>query len=86
MSRRGEDEADREIRIDHCPKAGTMNWRFWTARDIAAIVLAVMLAAGSAFVLSHPKWQAASGFGPGWRCQTVGGDDLTCFKDRQAKP
>jgi hypothetical protein len=63
-----------------------MNWRLWTARDLAAILLAVMLVAGSAFLMGHPKWRPANGFGPGWRCQSVGGNDLTCLRDEQAKP
>jgi hypothetical protein len=63
-----------------------MNWRFLTARDIAAVVLALMLLAGLTFILAHPTWRLANGFAPNWHCRSIGGDDLVCLKDQQIKP
>jgi hypothetical protein len=42
--------------------------------------VSLVLAAGVIFVLSHPNWRLATGFGPDWRCRSIGGDDLVCIE------
>jgi hypothetical protein len=54
-----------------------MNWRLWTAKQIAGCMVVVVLVAGVlAFKYAYPNWHQNFGFDRDWNC----------FKPMQGEP
>jgi len=64
-----------------------MNWRPWTWKDVAGI-LVVILFVGGVFCLDafYPLRKLNSGFGPEWNCGGVSGSAQACTKKPSGQP